>query len=62
MTIEARAQSLNNPIDITDDDIFLPKVRKLRPDGASLSAVYKSKKEDIWGKILQQQLREEVGV
>lgn len=40
-------------------DIFLPKVRKLRPDGASLSQVYESKREDVWGKILKEQILEE---
>lgn len=37
----------------------MPKVRKLRPDGASLSQVYESKREDVWGKILKEQILEE---
>ena len=34
-------------------------MRKIRPDGASLSQVYESKKEDVWGKILREQVDEE---
>jgi hypothetical protein len=37
----------------------MPKVRKLRPDGATLSQVYESKREDVWGKILKEQILEE---
>lgn len=37
----------------------MPKVRKLRPDGATLSQVYESKREDVWGKILKEQIAEE---
>lgn len=60
MTNEARIKISKQYGDLnTDTDIFLPKVRKLRPDGASLGDVYRSKKEDVWGKILREQLHEE---
>lgn len=47
------------PLSRSQVDIFMPKVRKLRPDGASLSQVYESKREDVWGKILKEQIVEE---
>eukprot|EP00604_Paraphysomonas_vestita_P000509 CAMPEP_0174826270 /NCGR_PEP_ID=MMETSP1107-20130205/43753_1 /TAXON_ID=36770 /ORGANISM="Paraphysomonas vestita, Strain GFlagA" /LENGTH=191 /DNA_ID=CAMNT_0016059035 /DNA_START=477 /DNA_END=1049 /DNA_ORIENTATION=- len=60
MTNDARIKISKQYGDLnTDNDIFLPKVRKLRPDGASLGDVYRSKKEDVWGKILHEQLVEE---
>ena len=37
----------------------MPKVKILRPDGASLSSVYESKTQDTWSLILKQQLVEE---
>lgn len=42
-----------------DENYFMPKVRKLRPDGASLLDIYNSKREDTWGKIIRAQLRDE---
>ena len=60
MTNDARIKISKEFNDLNSEtDIFLPKVRKLRSDGASLSEVYRSKKEDVWGKILHQQLIEE---
>jgi hypothetical protein len=60
MTNEARIQITKQFKDLsTDTDIFLPKVRKLRPDGASLAEVYRSKQQDMWGKIAREQLHEE---
>ena len=63
MTNEAAA-NLSNTLSTTsmdlDENRFLPKVKKVRPDGATLTEVYQSKKEDVWGKILQAQLLEEV--
>jgi hypothetical protein len=38
----------------------MPKVEKLRPDGASLADVYHSKQEDTWAKILHGQIAQEV--
>jgi hypothetical protein len=46
-------------IEITDN-FFMPKKQILRSDGASLSDIYSSKKEDSWGKILKAQIAEEV--
>lgn len=46
-------------IEITDN-FFMPKKQILRSDGASLSDIYDSKKEDTWGKILKAQIAEEV--
>lgn len=45
--------------DVNDDNYFMPKVTKFRPDGASLMDVYQSKREDTWSKIIQSQLRED---
>lgn len=60
MTNDARIRISQQFKDLnTDTDIFLPKVRKLRPDGASLADVYRSKREDMWGKIVREQYREE---
>lgn len=60
MTNDARIRISQQFKDLnTDTDIFLPKVRKLRPDGASLSDVYRSKREDMWGKIVREQYRED---
>ena len=44
---------------LEDTNRFMPKVRKYRPDGATLSSIYASKREDSWGKIIKQQLLEE---
>ena len=41
-----------------DDAHFIPKTPIRRPDGATLSDVYKSKKQDLWGKIIKQQYLE----
>ena len=60
MTNEALSKTSSSNLDF-DENRFLPKVRKVRPDGATLTDVYRSKKEDIWGKILHQQIVEEVG-
>jgi hypothetical protein len=59
MTNEALSKSTSSQIDFGENR-FLPKVKKVRPDGATLTDVYRSKKEDIWGKILHQQILEEV--
>jgi len=60
MTNEALARTAKQDIRVDDrSDIFLPKVRKVRPDGATLADVYRSKKEDVWGKILREQIAEE---
>jgi hypothetical protein len=61
MTNEARIHITKQFKDLSTDDtdIFLPKVRKLRPDGASLAEVYRSKQQDVWGKIAREQLHEE---
>lgn len=40
------------------ESYFIPKVKLVRPDGASLSDVYESKKNDSWGSILKAQVRE----
>jgi len=47
-------------IDLDRDNIFMPKKTILRPDGASLFDIYKSKKEDSWGKIIRAQYKEEL--
>eukprot|EP01039_Chlorochromonas_danica_P001408 gene1406-1531_t len=44
---------------LEDENFFLPKRRLLRADGASLADVYHSKQEDMWGKIIQAQVKEE---
>ena len=43
------------------DSIFLPKKTIVRPDGASLMDVYESKQNDLWGKIIQAQYKEDEG-
>lgn len=47
-------------VEITED-FFMPKKSIQRSDGATLSDIYNSKREDSWGKILKAQLAEEVG-
>ena len=42
------------------DDFFIPKTKLIRPDGASLSDVYESKKNDTWATILKAQVKENV--
>ena len=42
-----------------DDAYFIPKRAIRRPDGASLSDVYASKKADLWGKIIKRQYEED---
>ncbi len=42
-----------------DANRFMPKVKIIRPDGASLRDVYESKRQDIWAKILHEQVIEE---
>jgi hypothetical protein len=42
-----------------DDNYFMPKVTIVRPDGATLSSIYQSKREDTWSHILKAQLRDE---
>eukprot|EP01036_Dinobryon_divergens_P033545 gene33545-43351_t len=42
-----------------DDNLFMPKVTILRPDGASLLDVYESKKKDYWGRIVKAQYLED---
>lgn len=41
------------------DRVFLPKKTIVRPDGATLMDVYDSKKEDLWGKIIAAQYKED---
>ena len=41
------------------DSVFLPKKTIVRPDGATLMDVYDSKKEDLWGKIIAAQYKED---
>jgi hypothetical protein len=43
-----------------DDNYFMPKRSIQRPDGATLSDVYSSKREDTWGKIIRAQAVEDV--
>lgn len=40
------------------DDYFIPKTRLMRPDGATLSDVYESKKNDTWASILRATVKE----
>ena len=47
---------------IADMVNFMPKVTKLRADGASLHDIYLSKKQDFWGKIIKAQFKEEVSL
>jgi hypothetical protein len=46
-------------LEITDN-FFMPKRSIQRSDGATLSDIYNSKREDSWGKILKAQIAEEV--
>lgn len=64
MTIEAmnktRRRGNSTVIGVPDDaNYFMPKVQKLRPDGASLLSVYDSKRQDMWGKIIRAQVVED---
>jgi hypothetical protein len=43
----------------SDANYFMPKVEKLRPDGASLQTVYEAKQRDFWGKIIKGQYIED---
>jgi hypothetical protein len=49
---------------ITEEEVsenfFMPKKKILRADGASLFDVYRSKKDDTWGKIIKAQYLEDV--
>jgi hypothetical protein len=40
------------------DSYFIPKTKLMRPDGASLSDVYESKRNDAWAAILKASVRE----
>jgi len=42
-----------------NDNYFMPKRTIQRPDGATLTEVYLSKKADTWASILKAQLRDE---
>lgn len=42
-----------------NDNYFMPKRTIQRPDGATLTEVYMSKKADTWASILKAQLRDE---
>lgn len=44
---------------MNSDSYFMPKVSIPRPDGATLTDIYESKKQDTWGMILKAQLKEE---
>lgn len=48
---------------ITEEEVsqnyFMPKRKILRPDGASLLDIYRSKKDDTWGKIIKAQYLED---
>lgn len=50
--LKAQSTSIGVP---SDANYFMPKVQKVRPDGASLTMVYDSKKQDLWGKIIKGQ-------
>ncbi len=56
VTLSSSASSTS----IADMVNFMPKVTKLRADGASLHDIYLSKKQDFWGKIIKAQFKEEV--
>ena len=49
---------------ITEEEVtenfFMPKKQILRADGASLYDIYRSKKDDTWGKIIRAQYLEDV--
>ncbi len=42
-----------------NDNYFMPKRTIQRPDGATLTEVYQSKRADTWASILKAQLRDE---
>lgn len=44
---------------IDSDSYFMPKVSIPRPDGATLTDIYESKKQDTWGMILKAQVKED---
>jgi hypothetical protein len=64
MTIEAmnktKKRGNSTVIGVPDDqNYFMPKVSKLRPDGASLLSIYDSKRQDLWGQIIRAQVVED---
>lgn len=64
MTLEAmmktRKKDRTSTIGVpSDTNYFMPKVEKLRPDGASLTTVYEAKQRDYWGKIIKGQYIED---
>lgn len=56
----AKLQNRQPPPFKFDDNYFMPKRSIQRPDGATLSDVYNSKREDTWGKIIRAQALEDV--
>ena len=50
----SHTHTLTHTIDLDRDNIFMPKKTILRPDGASLFDIYKSKKEDSWGELVSE--------
>jgi hypothetical protein len=65
MTVEAMLKTkkfnATNTVGVADDaNYFMPKIQKLRPDGASLTDVYASKRQDLWGQIIRAQVIEDV--
>ncbi len=56
----ATIQEANGGAQEIGENFFMPKKTILRPDGASLLDIYKSKKGDTWGKIIRAQYKEEL--
>ena len=54
--LKTKQKARSTSIGVSGDlNYFMPKVQKLRPDGASLTMVYESKQQDLWGKIIKGQ-------
>lgn len=53
---DVKEKQQNSGILTLDENRYMPKGSILRSDGASLSEVYRAKKEDAWGKIIKTQL------
>lgn len=59
--LKTKKLNSNSTVGVADDaNYFMPKIQKLRPDGASLTSVYESKKQDLWGQIIKAQVIEDV--
>ena len=56
------AQRPSTVANIDSDSYFMPKVSIPRPDGATLTDIYESKKQDTWGMILKAQIKEDVSI